>query len=75
MLFKQLDEIENINQLPKKYLTRNDELADAASIFLNNILTNKTLINSFGMGIDGKFDKLKFNDFVNEINQIINVNL
>lgn len=70
-----IDEVENINNLPKKYLTRNDEIANAALIFLNNVLNNKTVTNCFGIGIDGQFDKLKFNDFINEINQIINVKL
>jgi hypothetical protein len=70
-----IDDIELINQLPKNYLTKNDQIADAALNFLNNMLTNKTVTNSFGIGIDGKFDKSKFNDFVSEINIIINAQL
>jgi hypothetical protein len=69
-----IEDIELINQLPKNYITRNEEVAEAAFNFLNNILINKTISNSFGIGIDGKFDKSKLDDFVKEINIIINAN-
>lgn len=70
-----IDEINCINNLPQKYLTRSDEISNSALNFLNNILSNKTITNSFGIGIDGKFDKSTFNNFIKEISLVINAKL
>ena len=66
---KDITDLKNINNLKIK---KSDEIAEASYLFLKNILSNKTLTNAFGIGLDAKFNKVNLNKFIEEFNLIVN---
>jgi hypothetical protein len=70
-----IKEITDLKNLANLKIKKSDEIAEATNIFLKNILSNKTLTNAFGIGIDAKFYQDKLSKFIDEFNLIINENL
>jgi hypothetical protein len=70
-----IKEITDLKNLANLKIKKSDEIAEATNIFLKNILSNKTLTNAFGIGIDAKFYQDKLSKFIYEFNLIINENL